>query len=242
MAGKKKPASRKPAEGGGVTESGNVTPPTNAAAEEHPADGLPPAHARGGESRSQCWERIRKEGRAAGMGKREAYERANNETERLFPPEPEPEPESEPEPPPAQPPAQPPAPAAPEPPPAAESGHVLGLGEVPADWPTLPPNASLQAEIAWVQASRVDVVELLPGGGSRVSLDRADQPAPSKAALAWLETSILFPSKFADVSVKATQHQADDAEAMRRERLSIAEVRGLLAEMVEAEAGGGGAT
>ena len=119
-----------------------------------------------------------------------------------------------------------------QPPPEADSGRVLGLGDIPAAWPVLPPNASLQAEVSWVQASRVDVVEYLPTGGTRVNLARADQPAPSKAALSWLETAVLFPSKFADVSVKATQGQADDAEAVRREKLSINEVRGLLAEMV----------
>jgi hypothetical protein len=48
-----------------------------------------------------------------------------------------------------------------------------------------------------------------------------------------LETSILFPSKFADISVKATQGQEDEREAVRRERLAIEEIRQLLAEMLE---------
>jgi hypothetical protein len=38
-------------------------------------------------------------------------------------------------------------------------GRVQGLDDIPADWPTLPANASLAAEIQWVQASRLDVVE-----------------------------------------------------------------------------------
>ena len=108
----------------------------------------------------------------------------------------------------------------------------MGLGDIPADWPKLPPNASLQTEVSWVQASRVDVVEYLPGGGVRVHLDRADQPAPSKAALSWLETAVLFPSKFADVAVKVTQHSEDEREVIRRERLLIEEVRGILTEML----------
>ena len=35
---------------------------------------------------------------------------------------------------------------------------VSGLGDVPADWPERPANASLAAEIQWVQATRLSVV------------------------------------------------------------------------------------
>jgi hypothetical protein len=114
---------------------------------------------------------------------------------------------------------------------SAHCGRVTGLGDIPVDWPRLPANASLPAEIGWVQASRVDVVEPLPGGGARVRLARADAPAPSKAALGWLETAILFPAKFADVAVKATQYQEDEQQLVRRERKSIDELRAILAEM-----------
>jgi len=106
--------------------------------------------------------------------------------------------------------------------------RVLGLSEIPAGWPTLPANASLQVEVSWVSANRLRV-----RNGNGVDLSRALSPAPSYAALSWLETSILFPSKFADISVKATQNQEDEAQHIRREKLAIEEIRGILAEMLK---------
>ena len=106
--------------------------------------------------------------------------------------------------------------------------RVQGLSEIPAGWPPLPANASLQAEISWVTANRLRVRD-----GTGVDLSRALSPAPSYSALSWLETSILFPSKFADISVKATANQDDERESIRREKLAIEEIRGLLAEMLE---------
>lgn len=138
---------------------------------------------------------------------------------RVEPPEPEPEdPENE-----------------PEPPGPAEQAElaVSGLGVIPASWPTLPANASLAAEIQWVQASRIDVVEELPSGATRVHLDRAERPPPSKAALGWLETSIRAYAKYCDIAAKATNQLEDEREHVRREKLAIAEVRSLLAEMLE---------
>lgn len=114
---------------------------------------------------------------------------------------------------------------------AREEGSVTGLASIPADWPTLPPNASLAAEILWVQASRLDVVQELPSGAIRVDLSKADQPAPSKAAIGWLETSIRSFTKFCDIAAKATVSIEDGQEHVRRERMAIEEVRSLLAEM-----------
>ena len=105
---------------------------------------------------------------------------------------------------------------------------VSGLGDLPPDWPTLPANASLQAEISWVTANRLRV-----RSGAGVDLSRALSPAPSYSALSWLETSILFPSKFADISVKATAQQDDEREHIKREKLAIEEIRSILAEMLE---------
>lgn len=112
-------------------------------------------------------------------------------------------------------------------------GRVTGLGDIPADWPNLPANASLATEIQWVQASRLYVVEELPGGETCIHLDRADSPAPSKAAIGWLETSIRAYAKFVDVAAKVTATQQDDQEVARRERMAIGEVRSLLAEMLK---------
>jgi hypothetical protein len=105
---------------------------------------------------------------------------------------------------------------------------VSGLGDIPSDWPQLPPNGTLQADVSWVIANR-----LLVRDGDGVDLSRSLAPAPSYAALSWLETSILFPSKFADISVKATSQAADEHEHVQRERLAIADIRSLLAEMVD---------
>lgn len=124
----------------------------------------------------------------------------------------------------------------PEPPPAPEPA-VAGLGAIPSSWPPLPPNASLAAEIQWVQASRIDVVEELPSGAVRVHLDRADRPAPSKAALGWLETSIRSFTKYCDIAAKATNQLDNEREHVRREKMAIEEIRSLLAEMVDVRPG-----
>jgi hypothetical protein len=110
----------------------------------------------------------------------------------------------------------------------AHGGRVTGISDIPSSWPELPANASLAAEIQWVQANRLRVVQ-----GDSVDLSRSLSHAPSHAALGWLETAILFPAIFTDVAVKATQHQEDEKEAVRREKLAIEDVRGLLAEMLE---------
>lgn len=110
----------------------------------------------------------------------------------------------------------------------ARDGRLAGLGDIPADWPELPANANLSAEIQWVQSVRLDVVEETPSGGTRVHLDRAASPAPSRAALAWLETSIRTYAKYVDVVARATSQQQDDQETVRRERYEVARIRSLL--------------
>lgn len=211
-------------------------------------ESLPLARARDGESKSQCWERLRREGRVAGMTRKGAIAYAGGAIERLFPPPvpvlveqlpdapaseiPE---KTEPETEKVSPIGDKSGEVAPEPAPAtatiastADSG-VVGLGNFPADWPKLPANAQLQQEIAWVTANR-----LLVRDGSGVNLSRAMSPPPSYSALSWLETSILFPSKFADISVKATADQDDEKEFIRREKLAVEEIRKILGEMLEA--------
>jgi len=106
-----------------------------------------------------------------------------------------------------------------------------GLGQVPADWPELPPNASLAAEIAWVQAERLRIVEERPNGSIVVRLERARSPAPSWSALSWLETSIRSYAKYVEVAAKATSTAQDEQDMVRRERMALDEVRALLDEM-----------
>ena len=184
---------------------------------------LPPSRVRDGEARGKAWERLRKEARTAGARRRDAVIYAGREIDRLWPlpdpiaVEPEPEPELEPEPEP-----EPEAEAVATDQVPADSG-VSGLGRIPDRWPQLPSNASLQSEIAWVQASRLDVVEDTPAG-TRVDLSRARSPAPSRASIGWLETSIRAYSKYCDIAAKATATAEHEQEAVRRERLALADV------------------
>jgi hypothetical protein len=114
---------------------------------------------------------------------------------------------------------------------ARDEAAVTGLDAIPAEWPTLPPNATLAQEIQWVQANRLSVVRDL-GDRAIVDLSKAMSPAPSWAALGWLETSIRAYAKFVDVAAKASAHVEDERDMIRRERLAIDEIRGLLAEML----------
>lgn len=111
-----------------------------------------------------------------------------------------------------------------------QDSGVVGLDAIPEDWPTLPANSSLAHEIQWVQANRLSVTRTVDGL-TIVDLSRALQPAPSWSALGWLETSIRAYAKFVDVAAKASATVEDERETIRRERLAIDEIRGLLAEM-----------
>jgi hypothetical protein len=108
---------------------------------------------------------------------------------------------------------------------------VAGLDRLPASWPTLPANAALASEIQWVQANRLSVTRLADGVAV-VDLSKAMNPAPSWSALGWLETSIRAYAKFVDVAAKVSATTEDDREAIKRERIAIEEIRGLLAEML----------
>ena len=113
----------------------------------------------------------------------------------------------------------------------ATEAAVTGLSDIPTDWPTLPPNATLAQEIQWVQANRLSVVRDL-GDRAIVDLSKAMIPAPSWAALGWMETSIRAYAKFVDVAAKASAHVEDERDMIRRERMAIDEIRSLLAEML----------
>ena len=113
-----------------------------------------------------------------------------------------------------------------------DEAAVTGLDAIPADWPTLPPNVTLAAEISWVQANRLAVVREV-GDRAIVDLRKAMNPAPSWSALGWLETSIRAYAKFVDVAAKASAHVEDERDLVRRERMAIDEIRGLLAEMLQ---------
>lgn len=119
----------------------------------------------------------------------------------------------------------------------SDAGSIQGLGTLPASWPDLPANASLASEIGWVQANRLRVVTEKPGGATVVRLVNAMSPAPSWAALGWLETSIRSYAKFVDVASKASGSDDGEGALLRRERMSLDEVRSLLAEMEDDASG-----
>jgi len=126
----------------------------------------------------------------------------------------------------------PPKPVAPPPPPkpSADIGLVQGLSLIPYSWPPLPDNASLQAELGWVQSQRLSIVEER-GNTTVVHLERASSPAPSKAALGWLETSIRSYAKYIDIVSRALSTAVDEQEHTRRERMRLDEITSLLDEM-----------
>lgn len=111
-------------------------------------------------------------------------------------------------------------------------GQIQGLSDLPAGWPQLPANASLASEIGWVQANRLRIVQERPGGATRVQLGQALSPAPSWAALGWLETSIRSYAKFVDVAAKVSGDSNAESEVMRRERKSIEELEAIINEMM----------
>jgi len=185
-------------------------------------------------------ETIRLECKRRGLKRQEANEHACKEAARNFPPpSPSPAPEST---------AADSADGGAEDPPDLQPGAKLdgseastrfaprgrtGLNAIPAEWGQLPATASLSVEIGWVQANRLRVVEETLSGGFKVDLSRAVEPAPSRSALAWLETSIRNFAKFTDVLAKVAAAATDEAEDVRRERASIAEIEQLLVQMNE---------
>jgi hypothetical protein len=115
--------------------------------------------------------------------------------------------------------------------PPRDASQIRGLSDLPGDWPELPANASLSAEVGWVQANRLRIVEDQASGATSVHLDRALSPAPSWAALGWLETSIRSYAKFVDVAAKATAVDDGEGAVVRRERVALDDVLRLLDEM-----------
>ena len=118
---------------------------------------------------------------------------------------------------------------------SAPRGRVTGFGDLPASWGTLPLNASLSAELGWVQAHRLTVVDETASGAVRVHLGRARAPAPSMAALGWLETSIRSYAKYVDVVARSLRDEQDEADNVRRERLALEEIEELLGQMAGGE-------
>jgi len=112
----------------------------------------------------------------------------------------------------------------------APTGELAGMGQIPVEWGVLPANASLAAEIGWVQANRLQIVEERGSSPAIVHLERARSPAPSLAALGWLETSIRSYAKYVDVVARSLSTVQDEQDQVRRERMRVSEVEAVLAE------------
>ena len=164
-----------------------------------------------------------REARRAGWTRSDAQAWAYWEVDRQYPPLPDPEDDADCD---NVAPAAVPVPAA-----VPASDGLSGLHDVPASWPELPAGSSLQSDLAWVQSNRLAVVEERSPGVTVVHLDRAHEPAPSRAALGWLETSVRSYAKYVDVVARTLRDEADEAETVRRERMAITEIRDLLSEM-----------
>ncbi|MCA9077480.1 MAG: hypothetical protein KDA93_20815 [Planctomycetaceae bacterium] len=89
----------------------------------------------------------------------------------------------------------------------------------------------MSTEIGWVQANRLRIVEERPARATLAHLDQAMSPAPSWAALGWLETSSRSCAKFVDVAAKVPGANDDEGALMRRELKANDEVERLLEEM-----------
>ena len=109
--------------------------------------------------------------------------------------------------------------------------RVQGLGDIPEAWGNLPSNTTLQAELSWVQANRLSIVQET-AIGNIVTLSAARAPAPSMAAIGWLETSIRTYGKYIDIVAKSLKDEVHEQENVRRERMAIADIEAILAEMM----------
>lgn len=118
--------------------------------------------------------------------------------------------------------------------PRTREDGVKGLSDIPDDWPEPPDNVSLAVEIAWVQANRLRIVDESSNSNAvTVHLDQARTPAPSWAALGWLETSFRNHAKYLDIVAKVASTAQDETDDVRQERLQIQEIRDILTEMKE---------
>jgi hypothetical protein len=99
----------------------------------------------------------------------------------------------------------------------------------------LPAGAPRDVEIEWVHQERILVIEKRRGKESRLHLERATRPAPSKGAVALMQTAASADLEFTEMLFRAKPSDDDDAEMVKRERKSLAEVERILDEMLESK-------
>jgi hypothetical protein len=111
---------------------------------------------------------------------------------------------------------------------------VVGPNVLPSAWGDLPESASFEVEVEWVHQNRVLVVEERTGGASRLHWEHARKPAPSYGAVNLMEFAATNRKGFMDIlqRVKPATDTGEE-ENIKRERRSLAEIRGLLERMQE---------
>jgi hypothetical protein len=117
-------------------------------------------------------------------------------------------------------------------------GDIPGLNVFPKSWGDLPKTAKFEAEVEWAYQN-LQLVLVGAGLKRRVDLKRATSSAPSAGAVACLRMAITnFNSFMKDLLPKAKRGEVEgeEEEMVRRERKSIAEIRGLLEQMLEKKA------
>ena len=187
------------------------------------------------ESKIELTERLRREGRwaeaskrkdemvkllrADGMKRTEAVEEAWRRLAAEYPPlphtaEPEPEPEhgdDETE--------------------EKAAGRAVGPTTLPVAWGELPDSAPLDVEVEWVHQNRVLVVEERASGKSLLHWERARKPAPGYGAVNLMEFAATNRKGFMDILQRVKPGENGDEENVRREKKSIAEIRGILEQL-----------
>lgn len=134
--------------------------------------------------------------------------------------------------------------------------HDGGLGRlvksrIPVSWGDLPAQAAYGVEVDWAYQNFYEAREVRENG-SRLKLSKCASPAPSRGAVGLLEWAVENRTAFfKEVVPRSKAKSGVDTESSVRERKSIEEIRGLLAEadkkhpsvvireLVEAFRGGG---
>lgn len=108
---------------------------------------------------------------------------------------------------------------------------LAGSSALPDAWGELHETALFDAEVEWVHQNRVLVVEERAAGKSLLHWERARKPAPSYGAVNLMEYAATNRKGFMDILQKVKPGDSGDAENVRREKMSIAEIQQVLGEL-----------
>ncbi len=111
------------------------------------------------------------------------------------------------------------------------AGRAVGPTTLPVAWGELPDSAPLDVEVEWVHQNRVLVVEERASGKSLLHWERARKPAPGYGAVNLMEFAATNRKGFMDILQRVKPGENGDEENVRREKKSIAEIRGILEQL-----------